>query len=80
MTGARGPDVRVPAHGPGAPERGMPEAGPSQRGREDTRMLADHRDAPITGATPAALDRFDNPTEDQLKSICVDESQNPQND
>ena len=28
----------------------------------------------------AALDRIDNPSEDQLKMICVDESQNPQND
>jgi hypothetical protein len=27
-----------------------------------------------------ALKRLDNPTEDQLKMICVDESQNPQND
>lgn len=27
-----------------------------------------------------ALNRFDKPTEDQLKMICVDESQNPQND
>ena len=27
-----------------------------------------------------ALSRFDNPTEDQLKTICVDESENPQND
>jgi hypothetical protein len=26
-----------------------------------------------------ALARLDNPTEDQLKLICVDESQNPQN-
>ena len=28
----------------------------------------------------AALDRIDNPTEEQLKMICVDESKNPQND
>jgi hypothetical protein len=27
-----------------------------------------------------ALDRLDNPTEEQLKTICVDESRNPQND
>jgi hypothetical protein len=27
-----------------------------------------------------ALDRLDNPTEEQLKLICVDESDNPQND
>lgn len=27
-----------------------------------------------------ALNRLDNPTEDQLKLICVDESDNPQND
>jgi hypothetical protein len=27
-----------------------------------------------------ALKRLDNPTEDQLKTICVDESQNPQTD
>jgi hypothetical protein len=27
-----------------------------------------------------ALNRFDNPTEEQLKTICVDESDNPQND
>ena len=27
-----------------------------------------------------ALDRLDNPTEDQLKLICVDESLNPQNE
>jgi hypothetical protein len=26
-----------------------------------------------------ALDRLDNPTEDQLKMICVDESNNPHN-
>jgi hypothetical protein len=26
-----------------------------------------------------ALDRLDNPTEDQLKMICVDESENPEN-
>ncbi len=26
-----------------------------------------------------ALKRLDNPTEDQLKMICVDESENPQN-
>ena len=26
------------------------------------------------------LSRIDNPTEDQLKMICVDESANPQND
>ena len=26
-----------------------------------------------------ALDRFDNPSEEQLRAICVDESQNPQN-
>ena len=28
----------------------------------------------------AALNRLSNPTEDQLKMICVDESANPQND
>ena len=28
----------------------------------------------------AALGRLENPTEDQLKMICVDESTNPQND
>jgi hypothetical protein len=28
----------------------------------------------------AVLDRFENPTDDQLKMICVDESTNPQND
>jgi hypothetical protein len=28
----------------------------------------------------AALDRLENPTDDQLKMICVDESTNPQND
>ena len=27
-----------------------------------------------------ALRRLDNPTEEQLKMICVDESENPQND
>ena len=27
-----------------------------------------------------ALKRLDNPTEQELKTICVDESQNPQND
>lgn len=27
-----------------------------------------------------ALDRLKNPTEEQLKMICVDESKNPQND
>ena len=27
-----------------------------------------------------ALDRLDNPTEEDLKMICVDESKNPQND
>jgi hypothetical protein len=27
-----------------------------------------------------ALNRLDNPTEEQLKLICVDESENPQND
>ena len=27
-----------------------------------------------------ALNRLDNPSEDQLKTICVDESENPQND
>ncbi len=27
-----------------------------------------------------ALNRLENPTEDQLKTICVDESENPQND
>jgi hypothetical protein len=26
-----------------------------------------------------ALNRLDNPTEDQLKTICVDESENPHN-
>jgi ribonuclease HI len=26
------------------------------------------------------LEKLDNPTEDQLKAICVDESENPQND
>lgn len=28
----------------------------------------------------AALDRLDKPSEEQLKMICVDESQNPQNE
>jgi hypothetical protein len=28
----------------------------------------------------AALDRFENPSEEQLQMICVDESSNPQND
>lgn len=28
----------------------------------------------------AALQRLDNPTEEQLKMICVDESENPQNE
>ena len=28
----------------------------------------------------SALDRLENPTEEQLKMICVDESNNPQND
>jgi len=27
-----------------------------------------------------ALKRLDNPSEEQLKMICVDESQNPQNE
>lgn len=27
-----------------------------------------------------ALDRLKNPTEEQLKMICVDESKNPQNE
>ena len=27
-----------------------------------------------------ALDRLGNPTEEQLRTICVDESKNPQND
>jgi hypothetical protein len=27
-----------------------------------------------------ALKRIENPTEEQLKSICVEESMNPQND
>lgn len=27
-----------------------------------------------------ALDRIKNPTEEDLKKICVDESENPQND
>jgi hypothetical protein len=27
-----------------------------------------------------ALSRLDNPTEEQLKMICVDESENPQNE
>ena len=27
-----------------------------------------------------SLDRMDNPTEEQLKTICVEESANPQND
>ena len=27
-----------------------------------------------------ALDRIENPTEEQLKLICVDESMNPQNE
>jgi hypothetical protein len=27
-----------------------------------------------------SLDRLDNPTEEQLKLICVDESENPQNE
>ncbi|MBD3166027.1 hypothetical protein GF324_05485 [bacterium] len=26
-----------------------------------------------------ALERLENPTEEELKKICVDESQNPQN-
>lgn len=28
----------------------------------------------------AALQRLDNPTEEQLKLICVDESENPHNE
>ncbi|NIO29757.1 MAG: hypothetical protein GTO29_14520 [Candidatus Latescibacteria bacterium] len=28
----------------------------------------------------AALERLEDPTEDQLKMICVDESMNPQNE
>jgi hypothetical protein len=28
----------------------------------------------------SSLKRIDNPTEEDLKKICVDESQNPQND
>ena len=28
----------------------------------------------------ASLQRLDNPTEEQLKLICVDESENPQNE
>lgn len=28
----------------------------------------------------SALNRLENPTEEQLKLICVDESENPQND
>ena len=28
----------------------------------------------------AALSRLDNPTEEELKMICVDESENPQNE
>ncbi|MDJ0763888.1 MAG: hypothetical protein QNJ97_12985 [Myxococcota bacterium] len=28
----------------------------------------------------ASYERLDNPSEEQLKTICVDESQNPQND
>ena len=28
----------------------------------------------------ASLARFDSPSEEQLKMICVDESENPQND
>lgn len=28
----------------------------------------------------SALDRLADPTEEQLKTICVDESENPQND
>jgi hypothetical protein len=28
----------------------------------------------------SALDRFENPSEEQLRTICVDESKNPQND
>lgn len=28
----------------------------------------------------AALNRLENPTEEELKMICVDESQNPQNE
>jgi hypothetical protein len=28
----------------------------------------------------ASLQRLENPTEDDLKKICVDESENPQND
>jgi hypothetical protein len=28
----------------------------------------------------SSLKRLNNPSEDELKTICVDESQNPQND
>lgn len=28
----------------------------------------------------SSLSRFENPTEEQLATICVDESNNPQND
>jgi len=28
----------------------------------------------------SSLDRLENPTEEQLRMICVDESENPQND
>jgi len=28
----------------------------------------------------SSLDRLKNPTEEQIKMICVDESENPQND
>lgn len=28
----------------------------------------------------SALDRLENPSEEQLKTICVEESMNPQND
>ena len=28
----------------------------------------------------SALNRLENPTEEELKLICVDESENPQND
>ena len=38
-------------------------------------------DSGLTYLCPVdALNRFENPTEDQLKMICVDESDNPQND
>ena len=38
-------------------------------------------DSGITYLCPvSALERIEKPTEEQLKTICVDESKNPQND